>query len=351
MDRQDAVWYYRLGGQTLGPVPWTEIEELTRDTVDAEHLLVARGGDQEWKSAAEILTEFPELARKEPQEPAPTVDFEMPPDEPEEWQVIAEEPSAAASDVLGAAAETRDTGRAAASTAHTPPTSAVSPGAGGGFTPVHGLGQWIGQAWEMVINDIWAWIGALLLVFLVGGVTLGLTVPPLMAGLYIMALDRYRGTEIGPGDVFRGFGLFLRAWGLNLIMMIPALIVMAPMMILIAVPLAGAAGGGENMEDVVFGLTFGIYLLLPVLWLLVMAVQTIFFYSWVLIADGHGAWESVTMSWEKVSRDFWSYLGMWLVFSILASLGSYVCSIGILLTYPLLPCAQVATYMWHFRRA
>lgn len=331
MERDDAVWYYRLGGRTLGPVSWRDVEEITRDTLDAEHLLVARGGEDRWRSAADVIAEDPERA------------------EPAEVREAAEEPEPPRPAEAPRPVETpRPAGAAAAAAAQAaPPPDAVA--GAEEFVPEHGLGKWIGQAWEMVIKEIWAWVGGLLLLMLVAAVTLGITGPPLTAGLYMMALKRYRGEQIGAASVFDGFSRFASSWGLALVMAVPMLLLMAPLMILIAIPAIMAQGGGA-VEDIAVAFTAGIYLLMPFMWLLVMAVQTIFFYSWVLVADGHGAWESVTMSWEKVGKRFWSYLGTFLVLSILASIGSYACYVGWLLTYPLLPCAQVAAYMWHFRR-
>ena len=322
MTRDEAIWYYVLGGQTLGPVPWSEIEALTRDTVDAQDLLVARGGASEWRSAAQTLAEFPELA-PEAAEPEPIPGFEMP-------AAPAAMPAAPAA----------------------PPVSAVAPGVGGAFVPGHGLGQWLGQAWEMVILEVWPWVGAMALMMLVSMVTLGIAGPPLMTGLYMMALKRFRGEPIGAGDVFGGFSRFLSSWGLNLVMMIPAVIVIAPLMILMVIPMMTMDGGGEMDPAAALGL-MSIYVLAPLAQVLVLAVQAIFFYSWVLVAEGYGAWESVTMSWEKIRENYWSYLGMYLVLSIIAGLGSYACYVGLFVTWPLLPCAQVATYMWHFgtRRA
>jgi hypothetical protein len=66
--------------------------------------------------------------------------------------------------VLVQAAQARETGRPA------PPASRVA----GEFTPEHGLGKWVGQAWEMVIGEVWAWVGALVLMALIGGVTFGI---------------------------------------------------------------------------------------------------------------------------------------------------------------------------------
>ncbi|MFP4250660.1 MAG: GYF domain-containing protein [Armatimonadota bacterium] len=313
---EDAAWYYRLGGRTLGPVSWAEIEQLTKDAIDAGDLLVARAGDEQWRSAADVIDERADAADQE----RPEVAAEPEP-EPEPARSVA-----------------------------APGRAPAPAGPAKEFTPEHGLGKWIGQAWEMVINEIWAWVGGLLLMMLVAGLTLGITGPPLTAGLYMMALKRYRGEDIRAGSVFEGFSRFGSSWGLALIMMVPMVLLMAPMMILFAIPAMQAQGGG-NIEDLALGVTVAAYVLMPAMWLLIMGVQTIFFYSWVLVAEGYRAWESVTMSWEKVGRQFWSYLGTWLVLSILASIGSYACYVGWFLTYPLLPCAQVAAYMWHFRRA
>ncbi len=331
MTRDDAIWYYVLGRATLGPVAWSEIEALTRDAFDAEDLLVARAGDPEWRSAKQMTEEFPELAAK-PDEPAPE----------------AEEPPAPERAPVGMPAAPAAPVAAPASVAAAPPVGAVAAGVGGAFVPVHGLGQWIGQAWEMVIRDIWPWVGGVALMMLVGSVTLGIASPPLTTGLYMMALKRYRGGQLGATDVFQGFGRFLSSWGLALLTMIPALLLMAPFMILMVIPIMQAQG--EPSDEVAVGAVLFVQLLIPVISLLVMAVQTIFFYSWVLVAEGYGAWESVTMSYDRVRTAFWSYFGTYVAVSFLASLGSYACYVGLLVSWPLLPCAQVAAYMWHFRR-
>jgi len=54
---EEVVWHYQLGGRDLGPVSWAEIEEMFADTADAEHLLVAREGDEAWRPAADAIEE------------------------------------------------------------------------------------------------------------------------------------------------------------------------------------------------------------------------------------------------------------------------------------------------------
>ncbi|MGC9319250.1 MAG: GYF domain-containing protein [Armatimonadota bacterium] len=316
MERDEVAWYYRPGGETLGPVSWREIEAMLADTFDADTLLVARGGDEGWSTAADAMRQHPELASGEP---APSAAAEEVIDEAgaEDWTLsdLDQEPRAV-------------------------PT--------GGMTPQHGLGKWLGQAWEMVIGDIWVWVTAMLLVILVSAVTLGIAGPPLSVGLYIMSLRSFDRREIAPHDVFRGFSRFWSAWGVTLIAMVPAVLLAAPLMILIAVPVLRPLNpSAEELTPLVLS---GIYLLIAVLHLLRLAIQTIFFYSWALVAEGYGAWEAVVGSWTKVRVYFWSYLGMFVLLTIIAGLGSCAFYVGLLVTYPLLPCTVVAAYRWHFRQ-
>jgi len=310
---------------------------------------VARGGDADWTNAADVATAHPELAEvaeaaapeaQETAAPAGAGWSAVEESEPAEQDVpwATPEPSAAATEVLGDAAVERDTGRPAATPGAQQPVSA------GGMVPQEGLGAWIGQAWQMVTGDIWVWIGAMLLMILVGAATLGIAVPALFVGLYIMALRSFDGREIAAGDLFEGFRRFWSAWGVTLMAMVPAAVLIAPRMILLAVPMLAGVD-----EDVAGSVNFGFDLLWPVLYLVWLAIGTILFYSWVLVADGCTAWEAVVRSSEKVRVSFWSYLGMFLLLTIIGRLGVLACYVGWLVTYPLLPCAVVAAYRWHFR--
>ena len=223
MKRDEAVWYYRLGGKTLGPVAWTEIEALTRDTVDADQLLVARGGDAQWMKASEALAADPELAAAPAEEAAAEEPAAAP---PEKWSLIDEEepepasagwepaqpqPSSAASEVIGTAAVARDTGRPAAQAPLRPASRPT------GMPVKSDLGGWIGQAWEMVTGDAAAFILGTLLAGLVTVFTLGIGGPPMQAGLFLMALKRFQKEPISAGTVFEGFHYFLPAWGVLLV--------------------------------------------------------------------------------------------------------------------------------------
>lgn len=59
MKRDRAVWYYRRGGETHGPVSWAEIERVGAED---ERLRVARAGDESWSTIAEVREQHPGLA-------------------------------------------------------------------------------------------------------------------------------------------------------------------------------------------------------------------------------------------------------------------------------------------------
>ncbi len=331
IDRQQPIWYYRLGDQTLGPVAWTEIEQLLQDTVNAADLLVARGGDPGWITAAEAMEQFPELA---PKETAPAA---VPAAEPEDVGWLLEEEE-----------EEEPTPRVEepwTPTAPSPRPAPVVDRRPQGRTPEPGLGKWLGQAWDMVIGDIWPWVGAMLLMMLVGGVTLGIAGPPLLVGIYMMALKRWRGEALGASDVFAGFSRFWSAWGVSLLMMLAALVVFLPSILVLAVMSMNVNSSDGNQAVAVLVA----HVVQAVSYLALLGIQTVFFYVWVLVAEGSSAWDAVTGSWAKVREEFLSYLGIYLVLSILSNIGTYLCLVGAFVTWPLLPCATVAAYRWHFR--
>lgn len=294
-----ADWYYRLGDRILGPVPWGEIEALTEDTVDAADLLVARGGDALWRPAREVLDE---RARAE-----------------------------------------------AAVQPKTPPTSnaerlASKRTAGGGWVGEPGLIRWVVQAWEMLSEDYWPWVGACLWWALLATVSLGILAGPMTIGLYMMALRRFDGERVGAGDVFTGLGRFWSAIGLNALSAAVTLVAAVPLLV------PGVLLLDRGLDPVVISIvTSSMVFLVPLALAAMAAVQTWLLFARPLVADGGGAWAAARLSAETITGQFWSYLGVYCVLLLIASFGSTFFNVGVLFTWPFLPCATVAAYRWHVR--
>lgn len=162
-------------------------------------------------------------------------------------------------------------------------------------------------------------MGLLILVHLVAGllalVTFGILAGPLYAGVSIIMLNLYDQKEPKPvtGDLFKGFDYFLPAFLLFL--------VIAAVMILVSMvtgPLSTIAG---------------------------LAVGTVTMFSYFLIVERKlDFWPAVVESFNMVKTNFWVYLGLYVIGSIIAGLGLIACCIGVIVTAPYLSCVQVIAY-------
>lgn len=292
---EESRWYYKLGSRALGPVSWAEIEELLADSFEAEDLLIARVGEDAWRPAKDVIDAVEEEEEEDAGEVvAPEVAEEPPPDP---------------------------------------------------LTPVHGLKPWLSQAWEIFAERPADYIGGSIAVAVLGSLSFVVCFPPVHAGFYAMALRRFRGEAPHPHSVMEGFSHFASVLGLYVLV------------ILIALPfglvlLVGAAGVIIALPD-----DAEFYVVLPTVTLLVWLIVSLAialpgaaaFFSVPLIIDRKlGAIEALKQSWAVTQRNYLSYLGMTVVLLLVSGLGLFICWIGVLLTMPLLPLAQVCAYCHHF---
>ncbi|MCA9685313.1 MAG: hypothetical protein KC457_24245 [Myxococcales bacterium] len=80
------------------------------------------------------------------------------------------------------------------------------------------IGSNLSTGWETFTKNAVAMILGLFLVALVGGVSLGICLGPLILGYNRMVLRAVRGEQVSPGDVFSGFDKFGPAFVLMLLM-------------------------------------------------------------------------------------------------------------------------------------
>jgi len=288
----DRVWWYYHEGQTQGPHTWEDILSLVGDGSLPPNIRVSRSGDTQWRRLNELL-----------EEPTPSPPPPLTPVAPAPVAYFAQRPAARA------------------------------------LTPTPGLGAWISQGWQMVTGDFWPFVGAALLVGVIGLVSLGICVPPLQVGLFLMCLKKYDGRPVRASDVFQGFQYFGASWGLALLM---AVVILVPSAIVSAVliPMLRAVSADPSVAMLAF---YGVEIPLA------MLVWTVCFFSLPLIADGAGgAIDSIRLSWDCVRGDFLSYLGTYIVIALIASAGVITCYVGALFTAPLGACCWVAAYRYRF---
>lgn len=294
-DRDEPVWYYQLGDEVIGPVSWREIEELLADTFDAKELLVARAGDRKWRSAQEIIDEFEEAEAE---------------DEDAEEADAAEE---------------------------APPKP---------LTPVFGLKPWLAQGWRIVSDDLRRFVAADILLIALSAVSLMVCFSALHAGLYDMALKRFRGEVQENLGVVAGFRYFGRALGLYLVLFVIGLpLGVVAMLGLVALLIVFQARPEVQLLSLLSTWFFWIVVSLG----MALPGAAAFFAMPLIVERDMGAMEAVKASWALTRSDYFSYLGMTIVFGFLSALGGVICWIGLVITLPILPAAQVCVYKHYFR--
>lgn len=162
------------------------------------------------------------------------------------------------------------------------------------------IGETLQLAWTTFSNNAVPLIVGMLLVTVVGMVTLGIAIGPLMLGYCKMSLRAARGEQVAIGDVFEGFQRFVPGFVLFLLM----------------------------------GIAIGIGFVLLVLPGLVLGAL-FFFAPWVMAADENvGPIDALKASVAIVTRDPGGAIVFILVNMVVASAGSVV-GFGTLLTGPI----------------
>lgn len=205
--------------------------------------------------------------------------------------------------------------------------------------PAYGIGAWISRGWAMFSSDAGTMIGAFIVTGLLGVVTAGICLPPLLAGFNRLLLKKHDGQPIAVGDIFEGFRYFWSAWGVFALMMIASFIVSIPASIL--------TGGGHHEAGQ--AMSGGMVAANGITTIWGWIVGTFFLFAMPFVADGRGgAIEAVTASFEAAKSDFGMYLVMVIVSQLLAVAGIILCIVGIFATGPWSQATLVSVYRSRF---
>lgn len=184
------------------------------------------------------------------------------------------------------------------------------------------FGQWIDEGFKLYKSNFFSLVIAAALVVVLSSLTMLILMPPLTAGFILLTLRMLDGETPppGPGTVFSGFSVFFNAL---LFMLIWFIIILLGVMILGWLPIIG------QLASLFFS----------------YALQALLVFGMFLIADRNmGFWEASTVSMETVKANFWPFLGLTIVSSVIGGLGFILLGIGIVLTLPITFCILAVTY-------
>ena len=184
------------------------------------------------------------------------------------------------------------------------------------------FGEWVEKGFHLYKDNM----GILILGSLLAGaltlVTLGILAGPMMAGLTLITLSLFDKKEPTPqvGTLFDGFNYFFNAF---LFILVWGVIIFVASLILSSLP--------------VIGQLVSIFM--------AYAAQALLMFGLLLIVDKKmDFWPASMESINKVKTNFWPFLGLSAVASIIGSIGVLVCIVGIIVTFPIQFCILTVAY-------
>jgi len=184
------------------------------------------------------------------------------------------------------------------------------------------FGEWIESGFKLYKDNF----GLLVLASLVAGVlsvvTIGILAGPMFAGFILITLALLDKKEPKPefATLWQGFGYFLQSF---LFCLVWGIIIFVISFILNIVPCIGS----------LVSLAF------------VWALETLLMFGLFLIVDRKmNFWPASMESLNLVKTNFWPFLGLCIVSSIIGSIGAILCGIGMILTMPIYICIITVAY-------
>ena len=212
------------------------------------------------------------------------------------------------------------------------------------------------QALELVKGDYWLLLGVSVVGILVGGAVPIVLIGPMMCGVYLCFLEKYRGREFDFALLFKGFDYFAPGVIAALIMTGVAMLAMIPVFavmfagIVASVVAAEAEGAQSAVPAIASAGTMVVSSLLTVV--LIMAVNVFFFFTFQLIVDrGLSGTEAITTSARAVARNFAGVLGLTLIGLALGLVGVLACYVGTFFILPISFAAMTIAYRKLFPEA
>ncbi len=188
----------------------------------------------------------------------------------------------------------------------------------------------IEQSINLYKNNFGVLFLAGLIVYLLSGLSLGILLGPLLAGMIVLVIKLVNNEKAEAGDVFNQFNKFTPTFLVGLFCFLAFILVYGFTLLLSNLPF--------------IGFLFGILPFLVIL-VLIPALSTILFLSIALIIDKNLDYmEAIKQSFDYIQKAPQLLLYTFIV-SLLSGLGGILCGIGFFLTAPLLPIAMTLIYL------
>ena len=206
--------------------------------------------------------------------------------------------------------------------------------------------QCIKDAWELVKNQYWLFVGMSLIAMLIGSaVPAGILLGPMMCGIYLTLFKLRRGEPIEFGMMFKGFDYFGPSLVATLLHIVPIMAILLPAYFFFYISLVVSliAQGDDPNPWAFLGVLAMFLLFILVVFVVIILISIGFTFAYPLIVDRKlPGLDAVKLSFKAAMANFWPLLGMVVLTSLLTLAGMMVCYIGMFLVFPI-TYASVAT--------
>lgn len=204
----------------------------------------------------------------------------------------------------------------------------------------------IGRGWRLFQANVGLFVGATLLLFLIGfgcgmipilGALANLVISgPLYGGLYMLMIKRIRGQEAAISDLFEGFSkaflpLMLGQAVIGILSFLSAFLFIAAV---------GAMMVLHRPMFLPFGILLAIIGIIPAVYL-----ATCWLFTLPLIIDrGMDFWPAMELSRKTVARHWWQVFILLILSGLVSLAGVLLCGVGMLATFPICIAALMFGY-------
>lgn len=204
------------------------------------------------------------------------------------------------------------------------------------------------EGWEMIKGHYWIFFGVCVVGLLIGSAFAIVLMGPMICGIFLCFFQHMRGERVTFDRLFKGFDYFGQSVIATLIQAIPAVLVIVPVYLIMAVAMVTSASSsrGRAAEEAFMSVfLLGMGVLFVAIILLSIIAGIFFMFTFPLIVDrGLSGVEAVKTSVRAGVANFGGVLGLALLNALLSFGGTFLCYVPGLLVLPITLAAQAVAY-------
>ncbi len=198
------------------------------------------------------------------------------------------------------------------------------------------------EGWELIKKDYWILFAVSLVGGLIGGMSMYILLGAMICGIYYCYLQAIDGKSVSFDELWKGFGYFLPAFLVTILIVVPMLVLFGVMY----APLIMAAVMGSKLSpEELMGMMIGALAVDVVLAIIMTCFHTLLMFAFPLIIDRNlGAWSAVTTSAKAVWRNLGGVVGLIGVGIVLSLFGIITCGLGMYFIMPIMLAGYAVAY-------